>query len=257
MSPTWSERDPNVVNGPTHAKLDASAFQDFHGLLGIGLRPASKVCASVRTVSTFTLREHARTMRHLSVAALAALGLAACGAGSVGKNNSNTNGDGGFYDGGSGPTDYGAQFVGTWVSPWFICSDSECTGGAGSELGQWTATITEPSLNDIVMDSQFSDNQATSVTCTNGYTITAGPGDTSILNGNNSPNVGALTYSGTYSCVATGIAACGGADLDATFTGAVAQLFRDGTLDMVYSVSQSCAGQTQVAYYVVGPLIKQ
>ncbi|MGO8967964.1 MAG: hypothetical protein ACLQDQ_00120, partial [Myxococcaceae bacterium] len=62
-----------------------------------------------------------------------------------------------------------------------------------------------------------------------------------------------------YSCVATGVAACSGADLDVTFTGATGDLFADGALGIEYQVNQACAGggASEQVFYELIPLIKQ
>ncbi len=158
-------------------------------------------------------------------------------------------------------TDYGAEFVGTWESPWYVCSTTPCGGTTGVtpvQLGNWTAVITEPSFNSIYMDSTFTDNEATTVTCTNGLTITAGPPDPSDTTTYNGYGVMAhLTWAGTYSCVATGVASCNGADLNVAFTGFLGDLFTDGEMLLEYAVTQSCAGQSENVFYIIEPLVKQ
>jgi len=162
---------------------------------------------------------------------------------------------------GQAPIDYGAQFVGTWAGPWWICPAATCGGNSGNvavQLGTWTAVITESGTNNLVFNSTFTDNSATSVTCTNGYVVTAGPGNASIVNvADNSPSVGTLAFTGTYSCVATGVAGCGGQNLNVSFTAAGGALFADGTMGIEYQVTQSCSGQSQIVYYIIQPLVKQ
>ncbi len=152
-------------------------------------------------------------------------------------------------------TDYGAQFVGTWVGPWYLCSDVNCA--SSTQLGTFTTEITESGINNLVMDSQFTDNAATAVTCTNGYTITASDGGTATYNG--FASVGTLNFTGTYSCTASGVAACSGVDLNVTFTGATGDLFIDGALGIEYQVNQACAGggASEQVFYELIPLIKQ
>jgi hypothetical protein len=159
------------------------------------------------------------------------------------------------------PPDYGVQFVGTWAGPWYICPAQTCGGTSGNtavQLGTWTTVITESGTNNLLLNDTFTDNSATSVTCTNGYVVTAGPGNPSIVNlADNSPSVGTLAFTGTYSCVATGVAGCGGTDLNVTFTAAGGALFADGTMGIEFQVTQSCAGGSQVVYYIIQPLVKQ
>lgn len=162
------------------------------------------------------------------------------------------------------PTDYGTPFVGTWSSSWYECSATPCGGSTGVTpllVGTWTANITEPQLNNMVINSSFTDNYAANVSCTDTSVVTAEANDGYGNSYNGSATVASLAFTVASGASNLGVCTANGACADfsamtVTLQAAIGDLFANGDLLLEWKVSQSCNGQAETEYYIIEPLIK-
>jgi hypothetical protein len=161
------------------------------------------------------------------------------------------------------PTDYGAAFVGTWAGVWGVTTPGG-TENPLPALGTATAVFTESGINNMLMNMVFTDSQATSVSCSGSFPITAGPQQ----GGGFAPGFGTLAFGGGHTCTAFGAVGCSGGDLVVDFNGGSGAVYTswiiNGTtvfgnvLVLYWPATQACSngGPAQTVAYVI-PLLKQ